>query len=687
MGARQSHHKEAFTMEKPTEDIVEWLNKHKTGDGDHMKCMKDLVCTFEDKSVRLQHPVDAKWVICDLHGTIYENDEDVVNGWEKFYLPDEVKMQVMGKVTGTSYPCEQLVLMTCSDGKIYGYDGEELHVVASSPEQLCAKGLQDPASLSYYNGQAFKDLTDEDWNKVRQSEVGKSLDRAHDALVNEHKSRFLESLKNGAGEENLKIPESETEKSASAEKKELKPMRPSSGDSSSDYKGVFTMDKMTQDIVEWLNKHKTGGGDHMKCMKDLVCTFEDKSVRLQHPVGAEWVICDLHGTIYENDEDVVNGWEKFYLPDEVKMQVMGKVTGTSYPCEQLVLMTCSDGKIYGYDGEELHVVASSPEQLCAKGLQDPASLSYYNGQAFKDLTDEDWNKVRQSEVGKSLDRAHDALVNEHKSRFLESLKSGASEAKENPKIPESETEKSDRAEKVELKPMRSSSGDSSSESEVRWLMNRLEREIKDYVIEECGPKSSLAHRIRDTLEKLEKELEDSIRSKFGHMLSSSPSSPSSSSSGEPSSDEETTQKWTEKPEKGTWQGLSSRPSSLADVLATKQWADPSRALRVRRIMEQLEREVENNMRDWRRSMSSSTVQRLMERLKEAIKEDVQQKLAPESVSATRGDSSHQTKAVSPEPEVDWLIYQLEDEIKDYMKSGPMSSRHSSSGTIRHSVCY
>lgn len=127
------------------------------------------------------------------------------------------------------------------------------------------------------------------------------------------------------------------------------------------------------------------GGDLLKCMHDLVLAFKDKSVSLKNPAGAEWVICDLNGTIYNKDQDVLNKLQKFYLPDEVKMQVIGKVTGTSYPCEQLLLLACNDGNIYAYDEEELHVVASEPEQLCTEGLEDPASRSYYKGEAFKDL--------------------------------------------------------------------------------------------------------------------------------------------------------------------------------------------------------------------------------------------------------------------------------------------------------------
>ncbi|KAA8586156.1 hypothetical protein FQN60_007725, partial [Etheostoma spectabile] len=73
-------------------------------------------------------------------------------------------MQVLGVVEGTSCPCEQLVLMTCEDRRVYAYDGEgeELHLVASSLDQLRLEGIEYPASKTYYDGEAFKDMVSSD---------------------------------------------------------------------------------------------------------------------------------------------------------------------------------------------------------------------------------------------------------------------------------------------------------------------------------------------------------------------------------------------------------------------------------------------------------------------------------------------------------------------------------------------
>ena len=125
------------------------------------------------------------------------------------------------------------------------------------------------------------------------------------------------------------------------------------------------------------------GPDYLKSVSDLVSKFKGKTFLLKKPAGATLKKADLDDTIYSKEDK--NGWEKFYLPKVVSMQVVGVVEEILCPWDQPVLMTCEDGKIYAYDGEELHVVASSLKQLYDKGIEYPASKSYYRGEAFKDM--------------------------------------------------------------------------------------------------------------------------------------------------------------------------------------------------------------------------------------------------------------------------------------------------------------
>uniref|UniRef100_A0A3Q4BZE0 Uncharacterized protein n=1 Tax=Mola mola TaxID=94237 RepID=A0A3Q4BZE0_MOLML len=127
------------------------------------------------------------------------------------------------------------------------------------------------------------------------------------------------------------------------------------------------------------------GSHYLMWVTDLVSRYKGRISTLKHPAGATWTIGDLDDTIYKDTYRTVNGWGKFYLRDSVNMKVVGVAHGTAYPCDQLVLMTCEDQKLYAYDGEELHEVASSLEELCMEGISYPASRSYYHGEAFKNM--------------------------------------------------------------------------------------------------------------------------------------------------------------------------------------------------------------------------------------------------------------------------------------------------------------
>uniref|UniRef100_A0A3Q0SM77 Uncharacterized protein n=1 Tax=Amphilophus citrinellus TaxID=61819 RepID=A0A3Q0SM77_AMPCI len=147
------------------------------------------------------------------------------------------------------------------------------------------------------------------------------------------------------------------------------------------------------------------GVKYLDLVSDFVSKHKYKCLSLKSPAGAILRIAGLEDTIYRRKHDEVNGWGKFYLPEIVNMKVIGVLEGTSCPCEQLVLMTCEDKKLYAYDGEELHLVAPGFERLRDKEIEYPASKSYYNGEAFKDMQE------------------HQKLVKENKAAFLKSLKS------------------------------------------------------------------------------------------------------------------------------------------------------------------------------------------------------------------------------------------------------------------------
>ncbi|KAG7245178.1 hypothetical protein INR49_023744 [Caranx melampygus] len=149
---------------------------------------------------------------------------------------------------------------------------------------------------------------------------------------------------------------------------------------------------------------------YLKWVLNHVLGQKDTIIMLKNPAGAVLKVAGLEHTMYREKPDEVNGWGKFYLPDEVKMEVLGVVGGTSCPCEQLVVMTCEDKKVYAYDGEVLHLVASGLKQLFDQGIKYPAFTNFYRGEAFKNMTQEDWEKVKKGPVGRKLEEDHQKLV-------------------------------------------------------------------------------------------------------------------------------------------------------------------------------------------------------------------------------------------------------------------------------------
>ncbi|KAL3044091.1 hypothetical protein OYC64_003846 [Pagothenia borchgrevinki] len=62
-------------------------------------------------------------------------------------------------------------------------------------EQLDEEGISYPGYKTYYEGEAFKDMNKEDWEKVRKGPTGRRLEREHLKLVTKNEAKFMEYLK------------------------------------------------------------------------------------------------------------------------------------------------------------------------------------------------------------------------------------------------------------------------------------------------------------------------------------------------------------------------------------------------------------------------------------------------------------------------------------------------------------
>lgn len=137
--------------------------------------------------------------------------------------------------------------------------------------------------------------------------------------------------------------------------------------------------------LKYMFMYYSCSSDSSDQVSDFVHTCRGDDIPLKKPAGAMLKIGPLEDTIYRGNQDEVYGWGHFYLPTAVNMTVVGVVSGTSCPSDQVVLMTCENQKMYAYDGEELHLVASDLQQLCDEGMNYPAPKSYYKGESFKNM--------------------------------------------------------------------------------------------------------------------------------------------------------------------------------------------------------------------------------------------------------------------------------------------------------------
>ncbi|XP_013889671.1 uncharacterized protein LOC106536876 [Austrofundulus limnaeus] len=182
-------------LEENKKSEIDWDHFSEVADPEYLEYVSKFVGKHEGQYFILKNSSGSKLRIAALEDTIYRDEPNVVDEWGEFYLPEIVNMQILGVVEGTSCSSDEFVLMTCEDRRLYGYDGEELHVVAERVEQLKHHCINYPSNETYYNGQAFKDMTKEDWEEVRRGDVGQMLEKEHKKLVAENKSAILESLK------------------------------------------------------------------------------------------------------------------------------------------------------------------------------------------------------------------------------------------------------------------------------------------------------------------------------------------------------------------------------------------------------------------------------------------------------------------------------------------------------------
>ncbi|XP_017311354.1 GTPase IMAP family member 7 isoform X1 [Ictalurus punctatus] len=162
----------------------------------YLQKIRKVASDNRGSEIKLKKVEEYSFKVGTLEETSYKDEPDMVDEWEQFYLPEHMFMEVIGVFE--EFPCcspnGDLVLMVCEDEKVFAFEDETLHLVSNNLEELFKNGLQFPGTEEYYRGQTFEDMTEEDWDRVRESDGLKEKRKEHQEMLERMKDSFLNNL-------------------------------------------------------------------------------------------------------------------------------------------------------------------------------------------------------------------------------------------------------------------------------------------------------------------------------------------------------------------------------------------------------------------------------------------------------------------------------------------------------------
>ncbi|XP_062393501.1 uncharacterized protein LOC134080900 [Sardina pilchardus] len=134
---------------------------------------------------------------------------------------------------------------------------------------------------------------------------------------------------------------------------------------------------------------------YLKGIKECIQRYRHHIITLKY----EWKIGDFEDTIFKDDKTHLENWQEQYLPDHMRMQVLGTIRDNSCTpgCPEIVLLLCEDRKIFAYRELEMHFLANNLEELFGEGICFPGKKIFHHDQCFEDLTEDDLEKARRSD--------------------------------------------------------------------------------------------------------------------------------------------------------------------------------------------------------------------------------------------------------------------------------------------------
>ncbi|XP_072560716.1 uncharacterized protein [Paramormyrops kingsleyae] len=159
-----------------------------------------------------------------------------------------------------------------------------------------------------------------------------------------------------------------------------------------------------------------------KELPELVKKHSGFEIKLKEPKGYAVRITDLDGTVYWGRDEMLESWSELYLPEPTEMVVIGAIDNFPSLAEglQLIVLVDSQGRVYFYENEVLHLIAESLKDFFKKGATFPPIESYKYGQYTAPESEEEYLKLLDEMGLARIDKSTEDFV-QNKDRDLTEL--------------------------------------------------------------------------------------------------------------------------------------------------------------------------------------------------------------------------------------------------------------------------
>ncbi|XP_067232674.1 uncharacterized protein [Chanodichthys erythropterus] len=169
-------------INKSSEEIKEEFLSFIKDDAVDLSGIADFVKCNCNSTIPLLKPRGYTLRICGQDGTLFEGDEEQLEAWRDFYLPESMEMEVIGAID--EFPCDafglQLVLLLGEDGSVFAYEDEILHLVAKSLRDLFQCEMVFPGIKTFKIGEYFDEQTEEEYREMMESDEVKAIKKQHE---------------------------------------------------------------------------------------------------------------------------------------------------------------------------------------------------------------------------------------------------------------------------------------------------------------------------------------------------------------------------------------------------------------------------------------------------------------------------------------------------------------------------